>query len=117
MYTVIFITVGDGQEAASIARALVEERLAACVNILGGVHSIFRWGGRVDEAEEILLIVKSSDALLEDIVKRVKDLHGYSNPEIVALPVIGGSGDYLDWVTSSLEGQGESNGKKDLSCP
>lgn len=102
MYIVIFITVGDRNEATKIARALVEEKLAACVNILDGVHSVFRWGGKVDEAKEILLMAKSSDRLLDNVVRRVKELHSYTNPEIVALPVAGGSGDYLDWITSSL---------------
>jgi len=102
MHIVIFITVGKKEEGARIARALVEERLAACVNILEGVSSVFRWKGKVEEGKECLLIVKSVDGLLDNLIKRVKELHSYATPEIISFKITGGSKEYLDWVASSV---------------
>jgi periplasmic divalent cation tolerance protein len=103
MHIVIFITVGGGDDAAKLAKTLVEEELAACVNIIPSVRSVFRWQGKIDESNEALLIVKSIQTKLDDIVKRVKELHSYSNPEVIAFNIVGGSGDYLDWVASSVK--------------
>ena len=99
---VLFITTADIEEARRIADLLVEERQAACVNILPGVNSLFWWQDRVDKAEESLLIVKSQARLLDQIVKTVKKHHSYDVPEIVALPVIGGNPDYLEWIAKEL---------------
>jgi len=83
---VVLSTCGSAEEAASIARALVERRLAACVNIVPGVRSVYRWKGAVEEAGEWLLIVKSSQALFERLEEELRRMHSYETPEIVALP-------------------------------
>ncbi|MFA5356488.1 MAG: divalent-cation tolerance protein CutA [Candidatus Omnitrophota bacterium] len=101
MNLVVFITAADKKEAEAIARSLVEERLAACVNIIEGVSSLFRWQGKVEKASEALLIVKSRKALMNKLIKKIKSLHSYELPEIIALPVISGEKRYLEWVDDS----------------
>ncbi len=103
MRIVVLITAVEKAQARKIAEALVGERLAACVNIIpDSVCSIFRWEGRVDEAQEVFLIVKTVRSKLSKIVKLVKKLHSYSVPEIIALPIVGGSADYLKWIDGSV---------------
>ena len=97
-YVVVFITTGAGEEAALISKVLLEQRKAACISIVEGVNSLFWWQGKIDSANESLLIVKTRSSLLEEIVRIVKEIHSNDVPEIIALPVIGGSNDYLDWV-------------------
>lgn len=99
---VALVTVGSHDEGERIASALVEEHLAACVNILPGVSSIYRWQGEVQRDQEWLLLVKSRCDALEALVQRVKALHSYEVPEIIALPVIGGSEAYLRWVDEQV---------------
>jgi len=101
MYIVILVTAMNVEEANTISKKLVEDKLVACVNILDQVKSIFRWEGKIDEAQEVLMIMKSRKALFEKIVKVVKSLHSYSVPEVIALPVIDGNKDYLDWIKNS----------------
>ncbi len=98
---VVLITAGSEAEAARIARALVEEHLAACVNVVPGIRSFFFWEAKVQAVEEHLLVCKSRRELLQQIIDRVKNLHSYSVPEIIALPIAAGSSDYLDWVYQS----------------
>jgi periplasmic divalent cation tolerance protein len=98
---VILITAGSPEEAGTIARTLVDEHLAACVNVLPGLRSFFFWEGRTQEAAEILLICKSRRSRLDRIIERVKGLHSYTVPEIIALPVVAGLNDYLRWVGES----------------
>ena len=100
---VILITAGSADEASSIARTLVDEHLAACVNIIPGVRSFFFWEGRTQDAAETLLIVKSRRPLLDELIRRVKAIHSYSVPEIVALPIVAGLPDYLAWVNDSTK--------------
>lgn len=101
---VILVTCGNAREADRIARALVEERLAACVNIhQAAVRSVYRWKGKVERARQILLVVKTSSRLFPRLRRRVKELHSYQTPEILALPVAAGSRDYLAWIEESLE--------------
>jgi periplasmic divalent cation tolerance protein len=102
---VVFITTGTPQEAEAIARVLVEERLAACANVLPGVTSIYRWEGKVQRDSEVLLVVKTTDANLPALIQRVKELHSYQVPEIVALPITGGSPEYLTWLLESCGAQ------------
>jgi periplasmic divalent cation tolerance protein len=97
-FIVVFITAESQEEAASISNALLEQRKAACVSIIEGVNSRYWWRGRVDSADEYLLIVKSRGPLLEEIIRIVKELHTNEVPEIIALPITGGNRDYLDWV-------------------
>ena len=101
---IILITTPDAAEARRIADTLVSERLAACVNTLAGVSSRYRWQGKLEEANEVLLIVKSRKPLLDAIIKRVKAMHSYDVPEIIALPVVGGNEDYLKWLESETGG-------------
>ena len=102
-HIVVFITAGDSEEAGRIARGLLEQRLAACVNIVGGVDSRYWWRGQLDEAKESLLIVKTKGRLLPEVTASVKKLHSYEVPEIIALPVIGGSDEYLDWLDREVK--------------
>ena len=97
-YIIVFITAPNEKEAACISQTIVGERLAACVNIIPSVRSIYRWQGRVEDEQEVLLIVKTKRALFERLKERVTALHTYSVPEILALPLAGGSEAYLNWL-------------------
>jgi len=91
-------TAPDADEAARIARTLVEERLAACVNIVPGVRSIYAWEGKVHDEGELLLLIKTTVERRDAVVARIQEVHPYSCPEAVVLPVVGGSRPYLEWV-------------------
>ena len=95
---VVLVTVPDEKTGLNLARALVEERLAACVNILPGVRSVYRWEGRVEDDRELLLVAKTSFKVLDRLIERVAQVHPYDQPEIISLPVDQGSPGYLDWV-------------------
>ncbi|HUV52339.1 MAG TPA: divalent-cation tolerance protein CutA [Dehalococcoidia bacterium] len=97
-YIVIFITASSYEEAHKISEALVSQKKAACVNIVPKVNSIFTWKDKLEEAEESLLIVKTRTKLFQDVVTLVKWLHSYEVPEIIALPIIEGNPDYLEWI-------------------
>ncbi len=98
---VVLITASSQQEAEKIGRALVEDRLIACANIISGVHSIFFWEGKTQDEQESLLVCKSRQVLLPQVAERVKALHSYSVPEVIALPILGGSSDYLAWLNET----------------
>jgi periplasmic divalent cation tolerance protein len=95
---VAFATAPDWDTAARIARALVEERLAACANLVPGVRSIYRWQGRVEDAAEVLMVLKTRADRVDALGDRLRALHPYELPELVALPAAGGLAGYLDWV-------------------
>jgi periplasmic divalent cation tolerance protein len=97
-YLSVYLTAPSFDMADTIGRALVEERLAACVNIVSGMHSIYRWGGKIETAAEVVLIAKSRAALFEEIEKRVRELHPYDCPCLVAWPIEVGHQSYLDWI-------------------
>jgi periplasmic divalent cation tolerance protein len=99
---VILVTCASREEADKISSCLVEKKLAACANIIHGINSIFRWQGKVDSAKESLLIIKSGEDKINSIIREVKSLHSYEVPEIIALPIIGGSKDYLKWLDDSI---------------
>lgn len=100
---VAVLTTCDSPEiAARLARHLVQERLAACVNVLPGARSTYYWQGKVDESEELLLIAKSSRPLLPKLIAELEKIHPYEVPEIVALPIIDGGRSYLDWLDREL---------------
>jgi len=103
---VVLITVGNDEEGRKIAELLVNRRKAACVSILPRVDSLFWWEGKLDSAQESLLIVKTKASLFPEIVELVKRVHSYEVPEIIALPIIAGSEDYLMWLNTSVK-QGE----------
>ena len=99
---VVLVTCSSEEEAYKIAGTLVEERLAACVNILSSIRSIYRWEGKICDDRECLLIVKTDKQRFEDLEQKVKVLHSYSVPEIIALPIVRGSLPYLKWLTESV---------------
>ena len=102
MYIVILITCPNKKEAQKIAQALIAGKLAACVNIIENIQSIFWWKAKVDHARESLLIVKSGKLKLTKIIRLVKSLHSYQVPEIIALPILAGNKDYLRWIDESI---------------
>ncbi len=93
----MLVTASSAEEAARVARALVDERLAACVNIVPGLRSIYHWQGRVEDTAEVLLIVKTARHVLSALTERVRALHSYTVPEVIALPIVGGAASYLEW--------------------
>lgn len=99
----ILTTTASEAEAGRIAHALVEQRLAACVNIVPRIQSIYRWQGKAEQGEEYLLLIKSSLALQEKVRAAVRSLHSYEVPEFVVFRIESGSEEYLKWMTESLE--------------
>jgi periplasmic divalent cation tolerance protein len=95
---VVFVTCGSEEESLRIANALVEEHLAACVNLVSPIRSIYRWEGKIWDEKEWLLIIKTQKQRFEELEKRVKSLHSYSVPEIISLPIVEGSSAYLNWI-------------------
>ena len=102
MNLVILITCANKKEARKIARHLVKEKLVACVNLVEKIESVFWWQGKVDSAGEVLLIIKSKKSMLHKIIRLVKLLHSYQVPEVIALPIVGGNQDYMDWINESI---------------
>jgi len=101
-YVVLLITTATVEEAQRISKVLLEQRKIACVNIVPKVSSLFWWQGKLDSAEESLLIVKTKASLLNEIVPLVKEIHSYDIPELIALPIIGGNQDYLEWIRKEV---------------
>jgi periplasmic divalent cation tolerance protein len=95
---VVLVTFPSPEDAQTIAAVLVDEHLAACVNLISGVRSLFFWDGVRQEATEVLAVVKTTDERLESLISRVISLHSYSVPEVIALPIVGGDKRYLQWV-------------------
>jgi periplasmic divalent cation tolerance protein len=95
---VCFVTVSSEEEGLKIARTLVARKLAACVNLVPGVRSVYRWKGEVKDDKELLLVVKTREHHLAHLVQAVKELHSYTVPETIALPIVGGSEAYLKWL-------------------
>lgn len=102
---IIFVTAGSEEEAEKIACSLVEERLAACVNIINPIRSIYRWEDKVHDDREWLLVMKTQVAHFAAIETRVKELHSYQVPEVIALSVVDGSEKYLAWVRSETKSE------------
>lgn len=98
---VVFITARDEAEAAALARALVGARLAACVNIVKNIRSIYSWQGNLQDDREVLMIVKTQKKLFESLYAKVKELHSYEVPEVIGIPIAVGSEDYLRWIQDS----------------
>lgn len=103
-HLVVLITAPGPEKAAEIGRALVEERLAACVNVLPGVRSIYRWEGKVQDDAETLLVVKTRAGAFDRLRARVVALHPYTCPEVIAVPVQAGHPPYLDWLSGAVDG-------------
>lgn len=101
MYNVVFVTVANKKEAEGITEGVLKGRLAACVNIVEKVTSFFWWEGKIDRADECLLIIKTRKALVEKLIKKVRSLHSYEVPEIICLPIMAGNKKYLEWISES----------------
>jgi periplasmic divalent cation tolerance protein len=95
---VVFITAPNEDESAKIARALVEARIAGCVNIIKNIRSIYSWEGKIEDEDEVFMIVKTRKELFKSLAGKVRELHSYSVPEIIAFPIVEGSEDYLQWL-------------------
>ncbi len=102
-YTVIFITTSSLDEAEKIGRALVEEKLVACSNIVSPIRSIYHWQGKICDDKEALMILKTKKKLFKQIEKRVKALHSYEVPELIIMPIIEGSNKYLSWLKNETK--------------
>ena len=99
---VVLVTASSREEAAAIAEALVSERLAACVNIVAAIESVYKWEGKIARDNEALMIIKTNSARYSDLERRVRELHSYSTPEVVALRIDRGSEQYLNWLRDSI---------------
>lgn len=99
---VVLMTAPNGEEATRLAEMLVGSRLAACVQILPAIESIFRWQGNVERQSEVLLIAKTTKAKFEDLEREVRALHSYDTPEIIAVPILLGSLPYLNWIDENV---------------
>jgi len=95
---IVLTTAPTEKEAAAIASVLIEKRLAACVSINGSIRSFFRWEDKISDEKEVLIIIKSRENLFENLVAEIKSLHSYELPEILALPVMTGEKNYIDWL-------------------
>ena len=102
-HIVTLCTVPDRESGEKIAAALVAEHLAACVNLVPGLSSTYRWKGKVEKAEECLLIIKTGVSRFDVLKRRIQELHPYELPEIIALPIIHGDRNYLNWITESTK--------------
>jgi periplasmic divalent cation tolerance protein len=98
----VFTTMPDAAQAQDLARVLIESHTAACVNVMSGCHSLYRWQGAVESAGEIPLLIKTTRSRYPDLERELRAHHPYELPEIVAIPVVAGSLAYLDWVRSSV---------------
>jgi periplasmic divalent cation tolerance protein len=99
----VYMTASSGEEAARIAAALVDERLAACVNVIDGMTSWYRWEGQVRNEREVVVLAKTRMAQVEALTERVKALHSYTVPCVVALPIAGGNAAFLDWILEEIK--------------
>lgn len=100
----VLTTCADHASAETLARALVEERLAACVNLVPNVHSVYRWESKVQSAEEVLLLVKTTQARVDALTRRIGELHAYELPEVIVLDASGGTAPYLEWLAAGASG-------------
>lgn len=99
----VFLTAANGEEATRLADMLVGSRLAACVQILPAMESVYRWQGNIERQSEVLLIAKTTQDKFDDLEREVRALHSYDTPEIIALPIIAGSTAYIDWLSDSVK--------------
>jgi len=102
VHVIVYITASNIEEAKDLSEAVINERLAACASIVEKVSSIYHWKGKIEKNNESLLILKTREDKMDALTVRVKQLHSYENPEIVAVPIVKGSGEYLDWIDGAL---------------
>ncbi|MFH1823983.1 MAG: divalent-cation tolerance protein CutA [Candidatus Firestonebacteria bacterium] len=101
-YIVVFITVSSKKESKKITEYLIKNKLAACVNEIPNISSTYWWKEKIEKSKELLLVIKTKKSVLNKLIKEVKKIHSYSVPEVIALPIIDGNKDYLDWINSSI---------------
>lgn len=106
-HCVVYVTCPDAKSAEKIAAALVAEKLAACANIVPDIRSVYEWHGSIENDAEHLLIIKTRLARMDQLTNRVRELHDYDVPEVIAMPIISGSSDYLDWVDQVTSGDAQ----------
>jgi len=99
----VYITTSSYEEAEIIGRNLVSKKLAACVNIIGNMKSIYNWEGKIESADEVVIIAKTINALVQELIENVKTLHSYKCPCIVAIPIIDGNEDFLKWIRNETK--------------
>ncbi|MEM4526046.1 MAG: divalent cation tolerance protein CutA [Methanothermobacter sp.] len=102
MFAMVYITTSGLEESEKIGKILVKERLAGCVNIIPSIKSFYWWDDKIEEDEESIIIVKTIEENVKEIIKRVKALHSYENPCIIHIPIKGGSEDYLEWLLGEI---------------
>ena len=100
---VVFLTAANGEEATRLADMLVGAHLAACVQILPEIESVYRWQGKIERSSEVLLLAKTTRAKFDDLEREVRALHSYDTPEIVAVPIVAGSAPYLEWLVETTD--------------
>jgi periplasmic divalent cation tolerance protein len=98
---VVFMTAANGEEATRLAEMLVGAHLAACVQILSEIESVYRWQGKIERSSEVLLLAKTTRGKFDDLEREVRALHSYDTPEIVAVPIVAGSAPYLEWLSQA----------------
>lgn len=103
MYYVVLTTVETSSEAEDIGERVVESRLAACANTVQGVNSVYRWKGNIEKSEETIVIIKTDEKNLEKLMKKIKEIHSYENPEILAIEIAAASEKYLDWIDENVK--------------
>lgn len=103
-YSLILSTAPSKNEAQTIARALVERRLVACVNIVGPIDSVYRWKDEVESAQEFLMVIKTESAYFEKVQNTIRQLHSYELPEVIEVDIKNGSPEYLKWISESVGG-------------
>ena len=104
---IVLSTCGNATEAEKLARHLIDNRLAACVNVVPGLLSYYRWQGKVENDAELLLLIKTSRGLVDEVRSVVEELHSYELPELIVVPIVDGSRAYLDWLDGELRGNEE----------
>jgi len=102
-FAVVLVTASGLEEGNKITSTILDKRMAACVNIVPKISSLFWWRGKIDAADEVLLIIKTRASRVKDIIDAVKSIHSYSVPEVIALPIMAGHCDYLDWIAGEVE--------------
>jgi periplasmic divalent cation tolerance protein len=103
---VVFMTAANGEEASRLAEMLVGAHLAACVQILPEMESVYRWQGKIERSSEVLLLAKTTRGKFDDLEREVRALHSYDTPEIVAVSIVAGSAPYLEWLVKAAESRG-----------
>ena len=104
-FAIILTTASAAEEGRSIANTLVEKKLAACVNIIPKIYSVYRWEGQIQSETEVLLLIKTTKDLEAEVYREVQAVHSYDTPELITLPITNGSETYLDWLNAAVRGQ------------